>query len=145
MKPVAGPIPSKERVEAAEASFSEAHILIADDEPMIREMVLKTLAQRGWQAEIAVTGREAVRKWEEGNFDVVFMDLQMPEMDGLEATRRIREMENRTGRKTCIVGLTAHARPEVREQCLEAGMDKVLTKPVRMNELYSAIEDCLNI
>jgi CheY-like chemotaxis protein len=145
MKPVAGPIPSKERVEAAEASFSEAHILIADDEPMIREMVLKTLAQRGWQAEIAVTGREAVRKWEEGNFDVVFMDLQMPEMDGLEATLRIREMENRTGRKTCIVGLTAHARPEVREQCLEAGMDKVLTKPVRMNELYSAIEDCLNI
>jgi PAS domain S-box-containing protein len=145
MKPVAGPIPSKERVEAAETSFSEAHILIADDEPMIREMVLKTLAQRGWQAEIAVTGREAVRKWEEGNFDVVFMDLQMPEMDGLEATLRIREMENRTGRKTCIVGLTAHARPEVREQCLEAGMDMVLTKPVRMNELYSAIEDCLNI
>jgi PAS domain S-box-containing protein len=145
MKPVAGPIPSKERVEAAEASFSEAHILIADDEPMIREMVLMTLAQRGWQAEIAVTGREAVRKWEEGNFDVVFMDLQMPEMDGLEATRRIREMENRIGRKTCIVGLTAHARPEVREQCLEAGMDMVLTKPVRMNELYSAIEDCLNI
>jgi PAS domain S-box-containing protein len=148
MKPAQGfgALPEQEVPETSEAHFPEARILIADDEPMIRRMVLMTLAQRGWRAEIAVTGREAVRKCEEVNFDVVFMDLQMPEMDGLEATRRIRqaEQEQEKGRTTCIVGLTAHARPEVREECLAAGMDSVLTKPVRVKELYAAVDECLD-
>jgi CheY-like chemotaxis protein len=148
MKPAQGfgALPEQEVPETSEAHFPEARILIADDEPMIRRMVLMTLAQRGWRAEIAVTGREAVRKCEEVNFDVVFMDLQMPEMDGLEATRRIRqaEQEQEKGRTTCIVGLTAHARPEVRKECLAAGMDSVLTKPVRVKELYAAVDECLD-
>jgi CheY-like chemotaxis protein len=118
--------------------FREARILLAEDNPMIRDIVLITLARRGWSAETAANGREAVQKWSEGAFDLIFMDLQMPEFDGLEATRQIREKEN--GHHVCIVGLTANVSREVREQCLGVGMNSVLTKPVNMEELFSTIE-----
>jgi PAS domain S-box-containing protein len=121
--------------------FQEARILLAEDEPMIRDMVLLTLARRGWSAETAVTGREAVQKWAEGDFDLILMDLQMPDLDGMEATRQIRQKEN--GRHVCIVGLTAHVRREVHEECLAAGMNRVLTKPVQTRELFSTIESCM--
>jgi CheY-like chemotaxis protein len=101
------------------------------------------LAQRGWQAEIAETGLDAVGKWERGNFDLILMDLQMPEMNGLEATRTIREKEAEANKRTCIIGLTAHARREIMDDCLKAGMDRVLTKPIQMKDLYSAIGDCV--
>jgi PAS domain S-box-containing protein len=117
-----------------------ARILLAEDEPMIRELITMLLARRGWQMETAETGREAVARWEKGAFDVVLMDLQMPEMDGLEATQAIRGREAAGGRRTCIIGLTAHARSEIREDCLQAGMDEVLTKPVQINDLYLAID-----
>jgi signal transduction histidine kinase/ActR/RegA family two-component response regulator len=120
-----------------------ARILLAEDDPMIRDTITLMLAQRGWETETAETGRDAVGKWERGNFDLVLMDLQMPEMNGLEATRAIREKEAGGERHTCIIALTAHARREIREDCLNAGMDRVLTKPVQLNDLYSAIADCL--
>lgn len=122
-----------------------ARILLAEDEPMIREMLTMMLATKGWQAETARSGREAVEKWAEGDFDIILMDLQMPEMDGLEATRKIRTGEAKVGRKTCIVGLTAHAQLEIEDACLKAGMDRVLTKPVRMAELYTVIDSCLSV
>jgi CheY-like chemotaxis protein len=71
------------------------------------------------------------------------MDLQMPEMNGLEATRAIREREIEGNKRACIIGLTAHARREIMDDCLKAGMDRVLTKPVQMSDLYSAIGGCL--
>ena len=118
-------------------------ILLAEDDPMIREMITLMLAQKGMQVALAETGREAVEKWAEGSFDLIFMDLQMPEMNGLEATRSIREKE--VGEKrTCIVGLTAHVRREIKEECLAAGMDLVVTKPVQMKDLFSAVESCLS-
>jgi PAS domain S-box-containing protein len=117
-----------------------ARILLAEDDPMIREMITKMLAHHGWQAESADNGREAVEKWESGNFDLIFMDLQMPEMNGLEATRTIRDREDGGGKHTCIIGLTAHARQEIRDDCLKAGMDQVLTKPVQLKDLYSAVQ-----
>ncbi|MDO3379463.1 ATP-binding protein [Geoalkalibacter halelectricus] len=120
-----------------------ARILLAEDEPLVREMITMMLNQKGWRPEIAETGQEAVEKWEGGSFDLILMDLQMPETSGLEATRTIREKEAGGGRRTCIIGLTAHARREIREECLEAGMDQVLNKPVKMDDLYAAIGNCL--
>jgi PAS domain S-box-containing protein len=121
-----------------------ARILLAEDEPMIREMITMMMTKRGWQTESVESGREAMEKWANGDFDLILMDLQMPEMNGLEATRAIREKETKWGKRTCIIGLTAHASSEVRDQCLASGMDQVLKKPVQMNELFSAIETCFS-
>jgi CheY-like chemotaxis protein len=111
---------------------------------MIREMITMMMTKRGWQTESVESGREAMEKWANGDFDLILMDLQMPEMNGLEATRAIREKETKWGKRTCIIGLTAHASSEVRDQCLASGMDQVLKKPVQMNELFSAIETCFS-
>ena len=137
-------VPADAPLGGARKPPAAARILLAEDEPMVREMITMMLAQHGWQAEIADTGREAVEKWESGNFDLIFMDLQMPEMNGLEATRTIRDREGGGEKHTCIIGLTAHARREIRDDCLQAGMDQVLTKPVQMKDLYSAVQACLS-
>lgn len=118
-------------------------ILLAEDDPMIREVVALMLSHHGLKPEIAESGRKAVEKWRVGDFDLILMDLQMPEMNGLEATRAIRNQETAGGRKrTCIVGLTAHASREIKEQCLGSGMDRVLTKPVKIKDLLSVVTDC---
>jgi signal transduction histidine kinase/ActR/RegA family two-component response regulator len=127
--------------DKAEAGFPGARILLADDDLSICKLIQLVLTRRGWRSETAGNGRAAVRKWKEGNFDLILMDVQMPEMNGLEATRLIREAEE--GKQICIIGLTAHARNEVKEECLAAGMDKVLIKPVEIKELCSAIDSCL--
>ncbi len=136
--------PAEERIGEAEVPAPRAHILLAEDDPMIRKMVLMFLGKHGWQVETAETGREAVQKWRGGGFDMVLMDLQMPDMDGLEATAKIREAEAEADNGgTCIVGLTAHASREVKDECLAVGMNNVLIKPVPMKELFSAVESCL--
>ena len=84
-------------------------------------------------------GRAAVRAVVEGSFDVVLMDLQMPEMDGFEATTAIRGAEQGTGRHLRIVALTAHAMKDDRDKCLEAGMDDYLTKPIDTARLRDAL------
>lgn len=121
-----------------------ARILLAEDDPMVQEIVKIILAQGGWQTETAKTGRDAVGKWEEGNFDLILMDLQMPEMNGIEVTRTIREREAGEEKRVCIIGLTAHARREITDDCLQAGMDRVLTKPIQVKDLYTAIDHCLS-
>ncbi|MCM2264437.1 MAG: CHASE domain-containing protein [Desulfuromonadales bacterium] len=118
----------------------EAHILLAEDNPMIRDVIQVILSRRSWQATTAETGREAVRKWQAGNFDLILMDLQMPDMDGLEATREIRRLEVGKERRVGIIGLTAHANPVVQRQCLEAGMNEILIKPFETASLFGAIE-----
>ncbi len=118
-------------------------ILLAEDDPMIQQMITVALKQKGWQVESAETGREALQKWSHRHFDLVFMDVQLPEMNGLEATRTIREKEVGKGERTWIIGLTAHARHEIRDECLGAGMDQVLTKPVKLKDLYTAVVDCI--
>ncbi|MEZ4599524.1 MAG: ATP-binding protein [Syntrophotaleaceae bacterium] len=137
------PTPLEETLvkEAAE-SCSAFRILLAEDDPMIREMITMILTGRGWQISQAKTGREALDQWMAEDFDLIFMDLQMPEMSGIEVTRHIREKEGSRRKRTCIIGLTGHAWGEVMDECLEAGMERVLTKPVRMKELLLAIDEC---
>jgi CheY-like chemotaxis protein len=126
----------------AETVSQGARILLAEDEPMIRDLISTALVRGGWLVEVAENGLEAVRKWGKGGFDLILMDLQMPELSGIEATQQIRESKG--GHHICIVGLTAHARREVQEECLAVGMDTVLTKPVQMKELFSVIESCIS-
>src|SRR5690606_2645488 len=89
--------------------------------------------------EIANNGHEAVEAFLHGNFDLVLMDLEMPGMDGLEATRRIRAYESETGEHTPIVAMTAHAVEGFRESCLASGMDSYITKPINLNELLRVL------
>jgi signal transduction histidine kinase/CheY-like chemotaxis protein len=129
--------------EEVQKETPAARILLAEDEPMIREMITMMLTQRGLHPDTAESGRQALEKWQDGAFDLILMDLQMPDMSGLEATQAIRQRENGGRKRTCIIGLTAHASRDVREQCLEAGMDQVLTKPVKIKDLLSAVDTCL--
>jgi CheY-like chemotaxis protein len=93
------------------------------------------LEKRGHRVVVASNGREALAALEEGTFDLVLMDIQMPEMDGMEVTAKIREKENLTGGHQPVVALTAHAMKGDQELCLAAGMDDYLTKPIRPQEL----------
>ena len=101
------------------------------------------LARRPWQTTTAGSGRDAVQKWQTGHFDLILMDLQMPDMDGLEATRQIRQQETGKDKKVGIIGLTAHASRAMQQECLDAGMNDVLVKPFEGASLYAAIERCL--
>jgi CheY-like chemotaxis protein len=88
-------------------------------------------------------GRAALDALESHVFDLILMDIQMPEMDGYEATRQIREQEKTTGAHLPIIALTAHAMKGDREKCLSAGMDAYLTKPIQGDQLHQAIEELL--
>jgi CheY-like chemotaxis protein len=89
---------------------------------------------------VTATGREALAMLEQHRFDAVLMDVQMPDMDGLQATALIREREGRLGLHTPIIALTAHTMKGDRERCLEAGMDAYITKPVNAVELIAVVE-----
>jgi two-component system, sensor histidine kinase and response regulator len=86
-----------------------------------------------------VNGAEAVTRWREADFDLILMDVQMPELDGLEATRQIRQEEQTTGRHVPIVAVTAHSMTGDRERCLQAGMDDYLSKPIQRQELLGVL------
>jgi two-component system sensor histidine kinase/response regulator len=99
------------------------------------------LEKRGHNVAVAGNGREALDALDKEKFDVVFMDVQMPEMDGLEATTIVREKEKNTGLHQPIIALTAHAMKGDREKCLAAGMDGYLTKPIRPQELEEILDE----
>jgi PAS domain S-box-containing protein len=122
---------------------SGVRILLAEDDPMIRDMIRLLLDRRGWLTETAENGREAVFKWQADHFDLILMDVHMPEITGLEAAREIRALERQTGGRTPIIALTADARGETRRECLAGTMDCFLTKPVQVQALYAAIDKCL--
>ena len=118
-------------------------VLIAEDNRINQVVTLRMLEKHGFQVLVAKNGREALEilQWE--TVDLILMDVQMPEMDGLEATRRIRELERKTGAHVPILAMTANALQGDRDKCLGSGMDGYLTKPVQSNQLYQAIEDVL--
>jgi CheY-like chemotaxis protein len=98
------------------------------------------LERLGCAVDIAVDGLDALRMLEANPYDIVFMDCQMPRMDGYEATREIRRREAQGRTRTTIVALTAHALPGDRERCLDAGMDDFLAKPVRKETIFEMVE-----
>ena len=117
-------------------------ILLAEDNPVNQKLALTLLAKRGYTVRVAGNGREAVRVWQQGGCDLILMDVQMPEMDGLEATALIRRQQQ-PGRHIPIIAMTAHAMTGDRERCLRAGMDGYISKPVQSQLLFDAIEDLL--
>jgi CheY-like chemotaxis protein len=113
-------------------------ILLAEDNPVNRKLALRLLAQLAYHAAVATDGLEAIAAIEQDEFDLVLMDVQMPEIDGLEATRRIRSRW--PDRDIRIVAMTANAMAGDREACLAAGMDDYISKPIRPPELVAVLE-----
>jgi CheY-like chemotaxis protein len=120
-------------------------ILLAEDNPVNQRLVARMLEKRGHAVEIASNGREAVERSGRGKFDVILMDVQMPELDGFDATRAIRAREKRLGVRTPVIALTAHALNDDRERCLSAGMDEFVSKPIEAPELFAALERAVSL
>lgn len=118
----------------------QMRILLVDDSPVNREVGTGLLEMSGYSVETANNGHDAIQLLERNEYDVVLMDLEMPELDGLSATRRIRDRERTTFSRIPIIAMTAHAIDEVRDQCVAAGMDGYLTKPIQPQELFTALD-----
>jgi len=119
-------------------------ILLAEDNPVNQRFSVRLIEKLGHQVEVVSNGRQALAASGRGGFDLALMDVQMPEMDGMEATRLIRERERRAGTHLPIVAMTAYAMKGDREKCLEAGMDGYVAKPIQLKELLEAIEAALS-
>ena len=130
-----GEAPSRPSAKTSRAG-EPMRILLAEDGVANQKVAIGLLGKYGHHVSVASNGEEAVRRWRDGAFDVVLMDIQMPAVNGLEATRQIRELESDLNRtRTPIIAMTAHAMKGDRERCLQAGMDGYLSKPVRSEEL----------
>jgi PAS domain S-box-containing protein len=116
------------------------HVLVAEDNEANRLVAVTLLEMAGHKVRVVLTGREAVEVFEQGRFDAILMDLQMPEMDGLQATREMRRREP-PGQRTRIIGLTAHADRGELERCLAEGMDAYLAKPFHRQEFEKILSD----
>ncbi|HXY36934.1 MAG TPA: response regulator [Planctomycetaceae bacterium] len=125
---------------APEYRVTGLRILLAEDSPFNQKLALGVLGKRGHELTVANNGHEAVALAAARDFDLIFMDIQMPEMDGLEAAKRIRARERETGRRVPIIAMTAQAVKGMRERCLSVGMDDYLVKPVRAREIYDKLE-----
>jgi len=116
------------------------HVLLAEDNAVNRRLATLLLEKHGHRVTVTANGREALAALDQENFDLVLMDVQMPEMDGIEATAAIREREQGTGRHLPIIAMTAHAMRGDQERCLEAGMDGYIAKPIKVQELIDLLE-----
>jgi CheY-like chemotaxis protein len=129
----------KPRLDASMAQRHPLRILLAEDNVVNQKLALRLLAQMGYRADLASNGIEAIECVERQTYDVVLMDVQMPEMDGLEASRRI-TAKWQPNERPRIVAMTANAMQGDREQCLAAGMDDYVTKPIRVDALIAALQ-----
>jgi CheY-like chemotaxis protein len=117
-----------------------ARILVAEDNAVNRKIVVRMLERAGFNVEAVQNGRLAVDAALSNDYDVVLMDVHMPEMDGFEATREIRRRENGSARRLPIIAVTARAMRGDRDKCIDAGMDDYISKPVRQHEMLATIE-----
>lgn len=133
--PAVPEVASTSRTSRGGAASAGLNILLAEDNPVNQLVMQRLLVKRGHRVTIAGTGKAAIEATERDAFDLVIMDVQMPEIDGFEATREIRRREAGSGKRLPIVALTAHAMSGDRERCLESGMDGYMTKPIDPREL----------
>ena len=135
----------RERYESSsaflQASERSLRVLLAEDNPVNQTLAMRILERLGHKVQVVNNGREALGRSQAEEFDLILMDVQMPEMDGLEATTAIRDAEAATGKHVPIVAMTAHAMKGDREKCLSAGMDGYLSKPIRIDELKQAMSE----
>jgi CheY-like chemotaxis protein len=130
--------PGKPQLDPGQAVRHPLRILLAEDNVVNQKLALRLLQQMGYRADVASNGIEAIESVQRQTYDVVLMDVQMPEMDGLEAARRI-NAQWPNGERPRIVAMTANAMQGDREMCLAAGMDDYLTKPIRVERLVEAL------
>ncbi|MFI4887209.1 MAG: GAF domain-containing protein [Burkholderiales bacterium] len=137
--PKAAAVAAKAQLDPKMAARHPLRILLAEDNVVNQKLALRLLQQMGYRADLASNGIEAVESVERQTYDVVLMDVQMPDMDGLEASRRI-TAKRPVGERPRIVAMTANAMQGDREECLAAGMDDYVTKPIRVAALVAALE-----
>jgi len=125
---------------SASAPSTELYVLLAEDNVVNQRVAMRVLEKRGHKVTLATTGREAYEWFTRERFDLILMDVQMPDMDGIEATAAIRKLEKHTGGYTPIVALTAHTMKGDRERCIEAGMDGYINKPFEAAKLLEVVE-----
>jgi CheY-like chemotaxis protein len=130
--------------DSRDSPGADKTVLLVEDNPVNQQVMLMLLSRAGFTVEVAGNGREALEAFEKRPFSLVLMDVQMPEMDGIRATRLIRAREKVTGGHVPIIAVTANALPGERQRCLAAGMDDYLAKPVRTSELFPVIERVLH-
>ena len=134
-------VPGQDRTPGIpEHKITSLKILLTEDGLVNQKVAVNLLEQRGHSVTVANNGQEALTALEKDSFDVVLMDVQMPTMDGFEATGRIRQKEQLNGGHIPIIAMTAHAMKGDRERCLGAGMDGYIPKPIRAKDLYKAVE-----
>jgi CheY-like chemotaxis protein len=114
-------------------------LLLVEDNVLNQKLIFLTLSKYGFTIDVANNGQEALDRLENKNFDIILMDLMMPVMDGLEATRNIREREKGTGDRNIIIGLTANTYDADREKCLSQGMDEYMSKPFDIEKFQEIV------
>ena len=130
--------PAKPRMDAEMAKRHPLRILLAEDKVVNQKLAMRLLQQMGYRADLASNGIEAIESVERQTYDVVLMDVQMPEMDGMEASRHITS-KYQAHERPRIMAMTANAMQGDREACLAAGMDDYVTKPIRVDSLVQAL------
>ncbi len=141
----AQPLITRHSLATAHNTAVSLRILVAEDNAVNQMLVARLLEKRGHTVKIVANGREALESLEQGTYDLVLMDVQMPEMDGFEATGELRKREKQTGLHIPVIALTAHAMLGDRERCLESGMDGYLSKPIRAQELDDLLENYITL
>ena len=145
MRVMAGPSRAQEADVAAAgpppapSAAPSLRVLLAEDNAVNVQFALKLLERAGHKVTVAINGRQALDRWQAEPFDLVLMDIQMPEMDGLDATRAIRDLEKGRDARTPIIAMTANAMAGDREMCIDAGMDGYVSKPVKKDALFAEV------
>jgi CheY-like chemotaxis protein len=132
--------PTLVTVHSLRQQKAQLNILLAEDNAVNQRLAVRLLEKRGHIVVVADTGKMALECLDRQSFDLVLMDVQMPEMDGLQATLEIRKSEKISGKHIPIIAMTAHAMVGDKARCLEAGMDDYLSKPIQSNDLFATIE-----